>query len=123
MLLKRLTIFSDNSIYDLAVRSSCTLEDDYTNSMAGHFESFLGLMSVNDILMNIKKVIAGLQKTTDKDGKMGIVIQNRINADFSGVLFTSDPFSYSSTTIIQEVFDPLYTGVVQRISEGYIKVI
>lgn len=94
-LIEALSIFSKNDIYDLAVRSSCTLEDDFNNSMAGHFDSFLGVMTVDDVIINISKIIKGLEKADNKDGKMGIVIQNRIHSEYSGVLFSSNPITYS----------------------------
>ena len=84
----------------MAVRSSCTLEDDYVNSMAGHFISVLGVMSFDDVLTNIKKIVAGLEKSNDRPGKMGIVIQPKVNADYSGVLFSSDPISYSKKQMV-----------------------
>lgn len=97
---QQLTSFAFNGKYDLAVRSSCTLEDDYVNSMAGHFISVLGVMSFDDVLTNIKKIVAGLEKSNDRPGKMGIVIQPKVNADYSGVLFSSDPISYSKKQMV-----------------------
>lgn len=92
-LLKKIIPFSKNDRYDLAIRSSCTLEDDFTNNMAGHFDTFLGEMSSDDVFTNIKKIIAGIKEKSK--GKMGIVIQNRISADYSGVLLSSNPVTYS----------------------------
>ena len=66
---QKLSPFAVNGMFDLAVRSSCTLEDDYTNSMAGHFTSILGTMSFEDILTNIKNVIKGLEKVSAQDRK------------------------------------------------------
>lgn len=118
-LLIKLEEFSNNGIYDLAVRSSCTLEDDFNNSMAGHFDSFLGIMSIEDVLENIRKIINGLQKYNDKGGRMGIVIQNRVNAEYSGVLFSSDPISYSKKQMIisytNGIGDKLVSGEVSGI--------
>ena len=54
---KKLSPFFTNGTFDLAVRSSCTLEDNYTNSMAGHFTSVLGIMTFDDVLTNIKNII------------------------------------------------------------------
>lgn len=113
-LLKKLSHFAINGYYNLAVRSSCTLEDDYANSMAGHFDSFLGLMSFDDVLLNMKKVIIGLNKTNNPAGKMGIVIQPRINADYSGVLFSSDPISYSKKQMVINYT----TGIGDRLVSG-----
>lgn len=97
-LLERLDILSVNNTYDLAVRSSYTLEDDFVNSMAGHFDTFLGKMNINDILFNIKKIVSGIPQNSN--GKMGIIIQNRIPAEYSGVLFSSDPITYSKKQMV-----------------------
>jgi len=40
-LLEKVAVFSKNNTYDLAIRSSCTLEDNFVNSMAGQFNIFL----------------------------------------------------------------------------------
>lgn len=97
-LLKKLSLFSDKDTYDLAIRSSCTLEDDFVNSMAGHFDTFLGEMNFIDVINNIKKIVTAIQK--DSNGKMGIIIQNRIPAEYAGVLFSSDPITYSKNQML-----------------------
>lgn len=97
---KALASYASDGEYDLAVRSSCTLEDNYLCSMAGHFSSYLGVMSFDEVLENIKKIIDGVKKEDAGCGKMGVVIQPRVNADYSGVLFSSDPISYSKKQII-----------------------
>lgn len=115
-LLRKLSPFFLNGTFDLAIRSSCTLEDDYTSSMAGCFTSVLGPMSFEDVLNNIKNIINGLGQYSDHEGKMGIVIQPRIKADYSGVLFSSDPISYSkkqmAITYTSGTGDKLVSGEV-----------
>lgn len=96
-LLDKLACFSENDIYDLAIRSSCTLEDNYIDSMAGHFDTFLGKMNIEDIFINIKKIVSA---TKNNNGKMGIVIQNRISAEYAGVLFSSNPITYSKRQML-----------------------
>lgn len=92
-LLEKLAFFSENGMYDLAVRSSCTLEDDFANSMAGHFDTFIGEMNIEDVFVNIREIISSIQKIGN--GKMGVIIQNRIPAEYAGVLFSSNPITYS----------------------------
>ena len=96
-LLDKLSSFSKNDIYDLAIRSSCTLEDDFTDSMAGHFDTFLGKMKIEDIFSNIKKIVSAAKNS---NGKMGIIIQNRIPAEYAGVLFSSSPITYSKRQML-----------------------
>lgn len=96
-LLEKLTLFSENDTFDLAIRSSCTLEDDFVDSMAGHFDTFLGEMNIDDIFINIKKIVSAIQ---NNNGKMGIIIQNRIPAEYAGVLFSSNPITYSKRQML-----------------------
>ena len=111
---KKLSPFASNDIFDLAIRSSCTLEDDYANSMAGHFTSVLGAMSFENVLSNIKSIIEGLERVSVHSGKMGVVIQPKVNADYSGVLFTSDPISYSKKQMVITYTD----GISDKLVSG-----
>ena len=45
-------------IYDIAIRSSAIQEDSYDKSYAGHFKSFLGAMSFEQVVNNIGNVIS-----------------------------------------------------------------
>lgn len=111
---EKLQDFLVNGKYDLAVRSSCTLEDDFSTSMAGHFDTFLGCMNIDDILINMKKIISGIHKINGGNGKMGVVIQSRIHAEYSGVLFTSDPITYSKRKILISYTD----GIGDKLVSG-----
>ena len=115
-LLENLLPFEINEKYDLAVRSSCTNEDAFGNSMAGHFDTFIGNMSFDEVCLNLKKVISGLKKVTVANCKMGVVIQEKIDAEFAGVLFTSDPISYSKKQMVisytKGIGDKLVSGEV-----------
>ena len=86
--------------YDIAVRSSCTIEDSFQESMAGHFDTFIGKMAFEDVISNIKKVVLGLSKIDDNFAKMGVIIQKKVNAEYSGVIFSSHPLTYSKKTMI-----------------------
>lgn len=61
-------------------------------------------------------VIHGLETVSDHSGKMGVVIQPKIRADYSGVLFSSDPISYSKKQIVvtytRGIGDKLVSGEV-----------
>jgi phosphohistidine swiveling domain-containing protein len=99
----RLDSFCIGSKYNVAIRSSSTSEDTFSYSMAGRFKSILGNnMSFADIIQGIKDVIISLDaaKTEMADAKMGIIIQQKIDADFSGVLFSSDPLTYCKRSMV-----------------------
>lgn len=111
-----LSIFCKEGRYRVAVRSSCTIEDGFLDSMAGHFSTFIGNMSFDEVLDNIKSVISGVINGNISDEKMGVVIQKKIKADFAGVLFSSDPISYRKNQIIvtytEGLGDKLVSGEV-----------
>lgn len=116
---EKLEMFLNGDSYDLAIRSSCTLEDNFKNSMAGHFDTFLGKMDFDKVVDSIKKIISGLARFNIESGKMGVIIQSRIPAEYSGVLFSSNPITYSKKQIIisyvSGIGDKLVSGEVSGI--------
>ena len=88
--------------HGLAVRSSGVQEDSTTASFAGVYDSFLGLRSVEDIWMAVRRCWCGSwsPQAIDYARKMGIalevdgmavMLQMLVNPDSAGVLFTADP--------------------------------
>lgn len=84
-----------------SVRSSSNVEDSINSSFAGQFDTYLNVTR-EDVFYKIKKCLSSLfsanvlKYSQDKgikinDIKMGIIIQEMINADASGVIFTSNP--------------------------------
>lgn len=97
----------------IAVRSSALEEDSRTYSFAGQFDSYLFIKNQADILLAIKKCWAStysernisyriqnkLALVSEKI-KIAIVLQQMIDADKSGVLFTCDPIKKDSSKIV-----------------------
>lgn len=90
-----------------SVRSSATAEDLPTASFAGQHETFLGV-SGEDVLDRVRECMASL--FTDRavtyrahngishtDVAMAVVVQEMVDADAAGVLFTADPDSGNRT--------------------------
>lgn len=88
----------------LAVRSSSINEDATEASFAGLFESFLGLSSVEDIWSQVRQCwcASWSPAVVDYARKMGVglgpdhlavIVQQMVQADSSGVLFTADPLT------------------------------
>lgn len=99
-LLKKLKSFEKAGKYSVALRSSCTIEDGFQNSMAGHFDSFLGNFTFETLIEKMKFIVEGLSKISEVSAKMGIIVQEKINASYSGVLFTSDPLTFSKSAVV-----------------------
>lgn len=108
-------------LYDLAIRSSALNEDGVNDSLAGHYESILGLMSFEEILSGIKRVILSQDKVADEtqsNNKMGVVIQEFIRADYSGVIFSSNPLTFSKNESIVSFTDGCGEKLVSGEEEG-----
>ena len=83
-----------------AVRSSATAEDLLTASFAGQQDTFLNVKR-KDIADAVKKCWASLfnsraiyyrhEKGIPHDVEMAVVVQEMVDADFAGVMFTVDP--------------------------------
>ena len=89
----------DNMRY--AVRSSCNVEDSKTNSFAGMFDTFLNVnadevekyaISCMLSLYNDKVIEYCRSRNIDiKSMYMDVIVQEMVDAELSGVIFTSNP--------------------------------
>lgn len=98
----------------LAVRSSANVEDASSSSFAGQFKTVLNVNGEKAVLKAIKTVYSSAftKKITDycksfsvsiADIGMAVVIQELINGDVSGVMFTQDPITGKSHIVIEAV--------------------
>ncbi|MEY2974663.1 MAG: hypothetical protein RIR49_1083 [Actinomycetota bacterium] len=79
---------------DLVVRSSSTIEDIGSSSMAGRFTSVLGVRADGGLHDAIDAVIASADRVRDPDGTrrpIAVLIQRQVDAALGGVLFGIDP--------------------------------
>lgn len=114
-----------------AVRSSAVGEDGLNTSFAGAYETILDV-SVCEIYEAIYNVLSSAenervqiytQNQKTSVGKMGIIIQEFIPADYAGVLFTKDFIHHSSAQMIgnyvQGIADALVSGNVDAKQFSY----
>lgn len=113
---KVLIPFQSEGYYDVAIRSSSTIEDSSSKSYAGHFRTFLGRMTFEEVVQRINEVSdapANLKKVSDQ---IGVIIQRRIEANFSGITFSSDPLTAdrrrSIVTVVSGTGSRLVSGEV-----------
>lgn len=126
---------------ELIVRSSSLSEDRIDQSAAGMFESFLHLKNNEEVAMAVKKCVASLFSERammylrkEQKGRaslpvsdiksavgwrppwlrMGVLVQELINADVSGVAFTANPVSGDPN----EVLINACTGLSHRLMDG-----
>ena len=85
----------------VAVRSSAVSEDGHTASFAGQQESYLNVSGGDAVLDRVRECWASFfspralfyraQKAVLADTRMAVVVQEMVQADKSGVMFTVDP--------------------------------
>jgi len=97
-----------------AVRSSANLEDDLDASFAGQFMSLLDIQGMDDLLSAIRSIwetchSPNVQVYLKKQGidpdqlKMGIMIQELISPQISGVSFSRNPMTGLDEVIVEAV--------------------
>lgn len=83
----------------VSVRSSASNEDRSAASNAGQYDTFL-FVSRENLLDSVRKCVASLDSSRVKDytrhfglskGEMNVVVQEMIDSDKAGVLFTANP--------------------------------
>lgn len=104
----------------VAVRSSANCEDSNSLSFAGIFESYLNVSKSELIKTIIKcreslntnraKTYVSINNINSTELNLGVIVQKMISADYSGVIFTQDP--YSSQKMIIEVVEGLGKNIV-----------
>ncbi|MCR5804510.1 MAG: phosphoenolpyruvate synthase [Clostridia bacterium] len=93
-----------------SVRSSADIEDGESTSFAGQFDTFLNVER-DDVPAKIKEIISSIKSDTVKayaesknldinDIKMNVIVQDMIDADISGVLFTANPQGILNESVI-----------------------
>ena len=86
----------------VSVRSSSNAEDLSEASFAGQYDSFLNIRTRKSLLNSIRKVWASLYSDhaieyrrrndiADEDVRMAVIVQEQLDPDAAGVLFTRDP--------------------------------
>ena len=105
-----------------AVRSSFEFEDRERDSYAGQFNTFLNVpkQDIKEAISKVKKSYDNVLeyekikniKHTKNQRKHSVIIQEMIEADYSGVIFTANPIGILNETVIT-VGEGLGSGVVE----------
>jgi pyruvate,water dikinase len=107
----------------VAVRSSANAEDLPDASFAGQYDSYLNVLSSDEILRRMLQVWASLyspravsyrrsRNIADADVRMAVVVQELLPADAAGVLFTRDPVTSDEKRFVVNVALGMGEGVV-----------
>jgi phosphohistidine swiveling domain-containing protein len=90
----------------LVVRSSSTIEDAGTSSMAGRFTSVLDVVGWDAFLAAVDRVRSSAEAVRDADGvarPIGVLVQEQLAAPMGGVLFGVDPVTGVTDHVVVEV--------------------
>lgn len=99
---------SDAALF--SVRSACNIEDSASSSFAGQFDTFLNV-SAADVPKKVEQVFdsadsesiaayASSMNIPASDIKMNVIVQEMVDADISGVIFTANPQGILNETVI-----------------------
>ncbi len=84
---------------NIAIRSSFSLEDGAEKSFAGAFSSFLNVKP-SERISAVKAVFDSASNM--QTGEMSVILQEMIESDFSGVIFTSNPHGLLNEIVINK---------------------
>lgn len=111
--------FLVNNKYDVAIRSSASCEDTEYQSFAGYFKTIIGEMSFDEVVASIQEVLNSSKYIKNNlNIKMGVIIQKRIKAQYSGVSFSSNPFTGSKLESVIAVVSGMGGGLVSGRVKG-----
>ncbi len=75
----------------LVARSSSVVEDMASSSMAGQFESIIGIRGFDAFVVAVKAVLDSRQRAGAADHPIAVLVQPLIEPAFGGVMFGIDP--------------------------------
>ena len=108
-----------------AIRSSADVEDGAAHSFAGQFQSVLDVAGTQAAAEAVQTVLEGTSADSvrsysadrgaraDGPASMAVIVQEMVQAEFSGVAFSANPITGFTETIIEAV-PGLGEGLMQR---------
>src|SRR4030095_10626026 len=100
----------------LVARSSAVVEDTATSSMAGQFESIIGIDGVEEFVGAVRAVLDSRVRAGATDHPIAVLVQPLIDPEFGGVMFGCDPVTGRTdrrvVTAVRGGPEPLVSGEV-----------
>jgi pyruvate,water dikinase len=101
---------------DLVARSSSVVEDQVDSSMAGQFDSVIGIHGFEAFVAAVSKVLDSRARAGAADAPIAVLVQPLIDPRFGGVMFGCDPVSGRAdrrvVTAVEGGPEPLVSGDV-----------
>lgn len=111
--------FRTDEEYNIAIRSSATCEDTAEESLAGHFDTFIGTYTYEEVISRIESVISDLDSDIGHGScRMGVILQEPIDAACSGVVFSTNPLSRKRSEAVISVVEGMGEGLVSGERDG-----
>lgn len=107
---------ADGDKQSLVARSSSVVEDMAESSMAGQFESIIGIDGFDDFVTAVSAVLDSRERAGAADHPIAVLVQPLIEPQFGGVMFGIDPVSGRTDRRVVSAVDggpePLVSGEV-----------
>src|SRR5215207_1426534 len=101
---------------DLVARSSSVVEDAAESSMAGQFDSVIGITGFDAFTMAVEKVLASRERAGAADQPIAVLVQPLIEPAYGGIMFGVDPVTGRTDRRVVSVVsggpEPLVSGEV-----------
>jgi rifampicin phosphotransferase len=101
---------------DLVARSSSVVEDSAESSMAGQFDSVIGITGIDAFATAVEKVLASRERAGAADQPIAVLVQPLIDPAYGGIMFGVDPVTgRSDRRVVSTVLggpEPLVSGEV-----------
>ena len=105
---------SDGDRTQLVARSSSVIEDTSTSSMAGQFDSVIGIDGLADLTASVQVVLDSRARAGTVRDPIAVLVQPLLEATVGGVLFGVDPVSGRSDRLVISAA----TGAPSRLVSG-----
>jgi len=111
--MSKLSAKTKESLFAVAVRSSATAEDLPTASFAGQHATFLNVKGEKNLIESVRKCWASLFEPRaifyrTKHGiswsRIAVIVQEMINSDKSGIIFTVDPSNGQNILLFEAIW-------------------
>jgi pyruvate,water dikinase len=86
-------VHADGEVTALVARSSSVVEDTAASSMAGQFESIVGIKGFDAFVTAVQTVLDSRERAGAADQPIAVLVQPLIEPKFGGVMFGIDPVS------------------------------
>lgn len=114
---------TDGGHRPVVVRSSSTDEDGGSSSMAGVFESVLDVVTWDDFVTAVDRVLDSGRRAAVPDARMAVLVQPQLRPRWGGVLFGADPVSGRADRLLVSAVEDGPDRLVSGLDDGWTAVL